>query len=129
MLRTTFADDGGQPWQVIHQPGPVPVEVIDVSGEADPVGAARDLAAGEARAPFDLAAGPLLRVRLLRLGADDHVVCVTMHHIVSDGWSSSVLIAELSELYRAAVAGEPPALPDLPVQYADYAVWQRQWLG
>ena len=128
VLRTTFAEDGGQPWQVIRQPGPVPVDLTDVSGEADPVGVARDLAAAEARAPFDLAAGPLLRVRVLRLDTDDHVLCVTVHHIVSDGWSSSVLIAEAGELYRAETEGRAAALPDLPVQYADWAVWQRRWL-
>ena len=128
VLRTTFADDGGQPWQVIHQPAPVPVEVTDVSGEADPRAAARDLAASEIRAPFDLAAGPLLRVRVLRLGADDHVLCIAVHHIVTDGWSMGVAIRELGELYRSEAEGRAAALPELPVQYADYAVWQRQWL-
>ena len=122
VLRTTFADDGGQPWQVIHDPAPVPVAVTDLSGELDPVAAARDLAAGEARASFDLATGPLLRVRVLRLASDDHMVCVTMHHIVTDGWSMGVAIRELGELYRGEAAGRPAALPDLPMQYADYAV-------
>ena len=85
-------------------------------------------AAGRRRAPFDLARGPLIRGRLMRLAEDEHVLLVTMHHIVSDGWSMGVLMRELSALYGAFVRGEADPLPPLAIQYADYAVWQRQWL-
>ena len=83
----------------------------------------------EAAASFDLALGPPIRGRLLRLGADDHVLLVTMHHIVSDGWSMGILAREFSTLYDAFRAGRPDPLPPLAIQYADYGVWQRQWLS
>ena len=89
---------------------------------------ALDLAAEEAVRVFDLARGPLLRTRLVRLADDDHVLIFNMHHIVSDGWSIGILVEEIAHLYRAFVAGEAPALPELPVQYADFAYWQRGWL-
>ncbi|MGJ7904488.1 condensation domain-containing protein, partial [Lysobacter sp. 1R34A] len=82
----------------------------------------------EALAAFDLAAGPLIRGRLLRVGDDEHILLVTQHHIISDGWSMGVLVREVSALYTAFTQGRPDPLPPLPVQYADYAVWQRQWL-
>ena len=82
----------------------------------------------EAQAPFDLEQGPLLRVRLLRLADDDHTLLVTMHHIVSDGWSMGVLMKELSTLYKAFLYGENDPLPELEIQYADYAAWQREWI-
>jgi hypothetical protein len=75
-----------------------------------------------------LSVGPLLRTELVRLGAEEHVLLVTMHHIVSDGWSTGVMISELSELYAAFAAGRPSPLEELPIQYADYAAWQRSWL-
>ena len=78
--------------------------------------------------PFDLATGPLLRVQLLRLGEEDHVVLFTMHHIISDGWSLGVLVKEVATLYEAYIKGEASPLPELEIQYADYAVWQREWL-
>ncbi|MEW5931854.1 MAG: amino acid adenylation domain-containing protein, partial [Gemmatimonadota bacterium] len=89
--------------------------------------AARRIAEAEAGAPFDLAAGPLLRARLVRIAADDHLLAVVMHHAVSDGWSAGVLVRELSALYPAALAGEPSPLPPLPTQYADQAVREREW--
>jgi hypothetical protein len=82
----------------------------------------------EAGASFDLAAGPLIRGRLIRLAEDEHVLLVTMHHIVSDGWSMGVLARELNALYGAFLRGEADPLPELEIQYADYAVWQRQWI-
>jgi len=85
--------------------------------------------AAEAEAGFDLAAGPLIRGRLIRLGEEDHVLALTMHHIVSDGWSMAVLAHELSALYAAFVAGDESPLAPLSIQYADYAVWQRRWLS
>ncbi|MCI0439923.1 MAG: condensation domain-containing protein, partial [Chloroflexi bacterium] len=78
--------------------------------------------------PFDMAGGPLLRVTLVRLSEDEHVVLFTMHHIISDGWSMSVFVKEVAALYRASMEGQPSPLPELSVQYADYAVWQREWL-
>src|SRR6185436_15217255 len=78
--------------------------------------------------PFDLERGPLVRGRLVRLAADDHALLLTMHHIVADGWSVSVLYRELGALYAAFAHGEPDPLPPLPVQYADYAVWHRRWV-
>src|SRR5262249_58979408 len=95
---------------------------------ADPLGAAETLVAADVVAPFDLATGPLLRGRLIRLADDDHVFCLVVHHVVSDEWSVRVLRRELSALYEAFHRGEPSPLPPLPVQYADYAAWQRRWL-
>ncbi|HET7461830.1 MAG TPA: amino acid adenylation domain-containing protein [Longimicrobium sp.] len=129
-LRTTFAQADGVPEQRI-----APVEASgfhlvehDLTGEADAEAALRALVAEEAGAPFDLERGPLVRGRLARLAPDDHVLLLTMHHIVSDGWSSGVLTRELGALYGAFRRGEPDPLPPLPVQYADYAVWQRRWV-
>ena len=85
--------------------------------------------AGEADAPFDLEHGPLIRGRLVRMAEDDHVLLISMHHIVSDGWSMEVLTRELGTLYAAFRRGEANPLPPLPVQYADYAAWQRQWVA
>src|ERR1051326_9231687 len=79
--------------------------------------------------PFNLARGPLLRVTLLRLGEEEHVLLLTMHHIVSDGWSMSVLVREVAALYEAYSRGEESPLEELPIQYADFAVWQREWLS
>jgi aspartate racemase len=89
---------------------------------------AQELATEEAQRPFDLTQGPLMRATLLRLGKEDHVLLLTIHHIAFDGWSLSVLARELAALYEAFCAGRPQPLPDLPVQYADYTHWQRQWL-
>ncbi|WP_216840682.1 condensation domain-containing protein, partial [Dyella sp. S184] len=79
--------------------------------------------------PFDLQIGPLLRFGLLRLAEDEHILFLTMHHIVSDGWSVGVVMRELAALYRAFMQGLPSPLTDLPIQYADFAQWQRQWLS
>jgi amino acid adenylation domain-containing protein len=131
VLRTTFAAPLGRPVQVIHERVEVPLPVIDL--EALPAGereaaAARE-AAQEAQAPFDLAAGPLLRAKLIRLAPDDHVLLLTMHHIVSDAWTQGVIHREMEALYGAFHEGRPSPLPDLPIQYADYAAWQRRWLS
>src|SRR5215207_166577 len=129
-LRTTFAVRDGQPVQLIHPAGPLELPVTDLGhlGAELREAEARRLAAVEARRPFDLARGPLLRVQLLRLAAEEHVLLLTMHHIVSDGWSMGVLVKEAAALYRAFAAGRPSPLAELPVQYADYAAWQRGWL-
>ncbi|HEX2188119.1 MAG TPA: amino acid adenylation domain-containing protein, partial [Longimicrobiaceae bacterium] len=127
-LRTTFAEREGEPVQVIHPPAPVPLPLVDLRGAPGGGSQARRLAAEEALRPFDLTLGPLLRSTLLRLGDEDHVLLFTMHHVVTDGWSMDVLVRELSALYAALGRGEAPRLPALPVQYADFAVWQRAWL-
>jgi amino acid adenylation domain-containing protein len=130
-LRTTFAKRGGEPVQVIGPAAEVALSVTDLSAEPEDRREARvrELATQEARRPFDLARGPLFRVSLVRLADQEHVLLVTMHHIVTDGWSmGGVFFRELATLYRAFAAGEPSPLPGLPVQYADFAVWQRGWL-
>src|SRR4029450_4663359 len=88
---------------------------------------ARRLARAAAHAPFDLEQGPLFRVQLLRLEAQEHLLLTTMHHIISDGWSLGILTHELAILYAAFSAGRPSPLPPLPIQYADFAHWQQQW--
>jgi amino acid adenylation domain-containing protein len=131
VLRTTFRVDGGKPAQVIHAPGPVPLErasLADLPADARER-ALRAEAEAEARRPFDLGTGPVLRVKLLEVAAGDHVLLLTLHHIVSDAWTSTVLLRELAALYAAFRKGDPSPLPELPLQYADYAVWQRGWLS
>jgi hypothetical protein len=86
-------------------------------------------AVDEARRPFDLERGPLLRALLVRLEAEEHLVVLTIHHVVSDGWSMGVLVREIAALYPAFAAGRPARLPELPIQYADFSVWQREWLA
>jgi amino acid adenylation domain-containing protein len=128
VLRTTFPGTDGEPRQVIAPPGPVPLPVVDLSGLSAPEPEVERLLTAEARRPFDLAAGPLLRVRLLRLAAEDHVAFLDLHHIIGDGWSFGVLIREIAALYPAFLAGRPSPLPDLPIQYADFSAWQRRQL-
>ncbi len=130
-LRTTFAEKDGQPVQVIAPQAYVPLPVTDLLGleESQREERVGQLAQAEARRPFDLHQGPLLRAQVLRLAPQEHVVLLTMHHIVSDGWSTGVLIRELGQLYNAFSSNRPSPLPDLPIQYIDYAQWQRAWLG
>ncbi len=127
-LRTSFPSRDGQPIQLIAPPRPLPLPLLDLQSLALREAVALELATIEAQRPFDLATGPLLRATLLRLAADEHIVLLTLHHIIADGWSMAVLIRELTALYHAATTGQPPALPPLPIQYADYALWQRHWL-
>ncbi len=128
-LRTVFVLSGDRPVQIVHAPR-VPLPGIDLSAlpEAARELEARRLALEEARRPFDLSRGPLLRVGLLRLGEDRHILLFNLHHIAGDGWSLGILMREVAALYPALAAGLPSPLPDLPVQYADYAAWQRDWL-
>jgi amino acid adenylation domain-containing protein/non-ribosomal peptide synthase protein (TIGR01720 family) len=131
VLRTSFTMVVGEPRQVISAATKIKLPLEDFShlpAEQREEEAAR-LAGEEAREPFDLSRGPLLRARLLRLAADEHVLLATMHHIVSDGWSMGVLVREVSALYEAYCAGAESPLPELAIQYADFAVWQRQWLS
>jgi hypothetical protein len=129
-LRTTFTSVDGQPRQIISEPGALPLPLIDLTdlGVSECQAEVARLVGEEARRPFDLAAGPLLRAKLLRLGNDEHVLLLNMHHIISDGWSLGVLVREVTQLYAAYAAGREPQLPKLPIQYADYAVWQQRWL-
>ena len=134
-LRTTIDDPDGVAVQVVAPPPEeeLPLEVVDAPpapGEAPETAAGR-LAGAAGAAPFDLRRGPLFRPELFRLGPDDHVLALTTHHIISDGWSMGLIVSEVAERYRAAVTGtspdlpELPELPELPVQYADFAAWQR----
>lgn len=125
ILRTTFAADQGDPVQIIAATGQVILETGEVAGTEE---ALRAAAQGEAQRPFDLARGPLLRLRLFAVGDDDHLLVVTLHHIVCDGWSAQILAREFTVLYAAAVRGVDATLPVLPIQYADYAEWQRSRL-
>jgi amino acid adenylation domain-containing protein len=128
-LRTSFRLVDGRPVQIIAAAQVVTLGTADLSElpEREREAEVRRLAAEAAWRRFDLARGPLLRASLLRLGQDRHVLLVTMHHIVADGWSLELFFRELSALYKS-FSGGGPALPDPPVQYADYATWQREWL-
>ncbi len=130
VLRTTFGERDGQPVQVIAPPGPWRLPLVDLAGlpAAQLDEELARLAAWEARRPFDLAAGPLLRTTLVRTAAAEHTLLLVLHHIVADAWSMTVLVHETAELYRAASMGQAPMLPELPIQYADFALWQRSWL-
>ncbi len=129
-LRTRFSVEGEEPVQVISPAGRFSLSVVDLGQFSDDEREreAQRLATAEAQRPFDLSEGQLFRASLLRLGEEDYILLCTMHHIVSDGWSMGVLYRELSVLYQAFTQRKPPPLPDLAIQYSDYAVWQREWL-
>src|SRR6185295_17192857 len=134
-LRTTFAAVSGRALQVIAPPSAFSLPLADLSAEpeADRERLARRRIAEEARRPFDLAAGPLFRGRVVRLAPERYFLALTMHHTVSDGWSTGILLAEVAALYTAFAAdpsgARPSPLPELPIQYADFAAWQRAWLS
>uniref|UniRef100_UPI00261B56BB condensation domain-containing protein n=1 Tax=uncultured Streptomyces sp. TaxID=174707 RepID=UPI00261B56BB len=129
VLRTAFpVDHDGSPQQVITAPWPVEVTVHDLRGEADAEAQGREVLRTGATRPFDLTSGRPLRADVVHLAENDHYLLVTVHHIASDGWSSGILARELRELYAAALAGREASLPELAVQYADFAVWQRDRL-
>ena len=129
-LRTTFATVDGRPVQVIVPTLTLRAPVLNLQelSESEREGEVRRLVIEEAQRPFNLARGPLLRITLLRLAEEEHVGLLTMHHIVSDGWSTGILIRELALLYEAFSCGRSSPLPELPIQYADFAHWQRQRL-
>jgi condensation domain-containing protein len=130
VLRTRFEVEGGEPVQIIDEWELRRVEQVDLMS-LTPEERAEEvsrIAKEEAETGFDLSRGPLLRVKVLKLEEEEYVMLYTMHHIVSDGWSMGILVNELSELYRAYRSGRPAQLPALPIQYADFAVWQRSWL-
>jgi amino acid adenylation domain-containing protein len=130
VLRGSFDLVDGRPVQVIAPRVNIDLPVIDLEGLSDNERAAEvsRLAIADADRPFDLTRAPLLRGCLLRLAEREHVLLLTMHHIVSDGWSIGILVREIAAIYQAINAGEPAGLPELPIQYADFARWQRDWL-
>ncbi|WP_441247705.1 amino acid adenylation domain-containing protein [Kitasatospora sp. McL0602] len=120
-LRTVFGERDGRPVQLVREADPEVLRVVD--GPADPA-----RAAAAAMAPMDLECGPLFRASLHRQGPDEHLLVLTIHHIVCDGWSMDIIAAELGRCYAARCAGGKPELPELPIQYPDFAIWQRSWL-
>ncbi|NCE86016.1 non-ribosomal peptide synthetase [Pseudomonas sp. Q1] len=130
-LRTRFYERDGQAFQRIDKSTEFDLQRIDLSDlpVAERESRAQQIREDQARAPFDLEKGPLLRVTLVRLDDEDHHLLVTLHHIIADGWSLNILIDEFSRLYAAATQGQPLELPPLALQYADYGSWQRQWLA
>ncbi|WP_329571773.1 non-ribosomal peptide synthetase [Kitasatospora sp. NBC_01266] len=133
VLRTRFvADEDGQPAQLIDAPSPVAISTHDLRHLAEPAAreeSARRILDDEAFQPVDLARGPMLRAVLVRVAEEEHLLAVTVHHIVFDGWSTGILSGELTELYALAAAGAGATLPAPALQYADFALWQRQWLS
>ncbi len=129
-FRTTFVSKDGSPRQVISPEVHVSVPIVDLSDVSKDKRekAALRIAAEEVQRPFDLTTDCLIRVTVLKLSPDDHVVVLVMHHIISDGWSIGVFVRELGTYYEGFCSGEAVSLPDLSIQYADYALWQREWL-
>jgi len=130
-LRTNFTTQEGQPVQIIASTLNLKLRVVDLLylPESSREIEAQRLAFEEANRPFNLEREPLIRGTALQLGETEYILAIAMHHIISDGWSLGVFVRELTELYQAFCTGSPPVLPLLPVQYADFAVWQRQWLS
>ncbi|MEG4350117.1 amino acid adenylation domain-containing protein [Microcoleus sp. LAD1_D3] len=130
-LRTTFGAVEGRPIQLIIPEPTFALSLVDLQHfpQSQREAEAMRLAAEEAQQPFDLANWPLMRVTLLQLGDTEFILLLTIHHIVADGWSLGVLVREMATLYEAFCTGKPSPLPELSIQYADYAVWQRNWLS
>ncbi len=129
VLRTTFELEGGEPAQIVHPAGAISWIHHDFSASADPLAATTAALRADAAARFDLKSGPLIRFALYRMSAEDHCFLIAMHHILADGWSLGVLFRELGEAYAAAREGREDALGELEIQYADFAVWQREQLA
>ena len=130
-LRTRFCERDGQAFQRVEATADFELPIIDLSDlpNTEREARAQEVREDQARSPFDLEKGPLLRVTLVRLGDEEHQLLVTLHHIIADGWSLNILIDEFSRLYAAAAQGQSLELPPLALQYADYGSWQRQWLA
>lgn len=128
VLRTTFATRNSEPMQIVASSLKLRLDVEDLQNSDDVEATAQQVALEEARTGFDLGRGPLIRTRLLRLGTHDHLLLLTLHHIIADGWSFKVLLDELKTLYESACMGRPSPLQPLTIQYADFAVWQRKRL-
>ncbi|MBA3439856.1 MAG: amino acid adenylation domain-containing protein, partial [Pyrinomonadaceae bacterium] len=129
-LRTTFTTEGDDPVQVVAPGAEMELLIVELErlSEAEREPEALRLVVEDAQRPFDLTRGPLVRASLLRLKEDEHILVVTMHHIISDGLSMEIFLRELALVYEALVTGKQPSLAELPIQYADFAVWQREWL-
>jgi hypothetical protein len=129
-LRTHFEIVEGVTRQIINRAFPLELPLVDLSKLPEPKRETevKRLCAEAARCPFDLVKGPVLQAKLFRLSPAEHIFLLVMQHIASDGWSMAILIRELKVLYQAYVPGQPSPLPELPIQYADYALWQRNWL-
>ncbi|MGG6268953.1 amino acid adenylation domain-containing protein [Leptolyngbya sp. AN03gr2] len=127
-LRTTFTVVDGQPRQVIYPESRVELSIVNLSIAANQGQIIEQLATTEAQRPFDLTLDPLLRMTLLQFDSTNAVLLLTMHHIIADGWSLGVFMRELAHFYRAFVEEQSPQLPALPIQYTDFACWQRNWL-
>ncbi|MDQ6804346.1 MAG: amino acid adenylation domain-containing protein, partial [Actinomycetota bacterium] len=127
-LRTAFTVVDDVPHQLIMASASLELQISDLTAEDDAEARAAALVNDDARQAFDLSTGPLMRASLLRMGPGDHILLLTAHHIIVDAWSMTVLNRELSALYGGFVSGAPAQLPELPIQYADYAVWQQEWL-
>jgi hypothetical protein len=130
VLRTIFAVREGQPVQIVGPAQPEDLPVVDLSGVSQPDRdrLTKELVEAEANRPFNLSSETSLRSSVLKLKEDEHIILFTMHHIASDSWSMDVLVNEVGTLYQAFSKGRPSPLPVLPIQYADFAVWQREWL-
>ncbi|MEM9087118.1 MAG: amino acid adenylation domain-containing protein [Cyanobacteria bacterium P01_F01_bin.53] len=128
VLRTRFVTVEGQPVQKVQEPAPIEIQHINLQDSAHPEDAVKQAALDDAQKPFDLSQDQLLRVTVLSLSDTKSVVLFTVHHIIADGWSQEILIQELATFYKAALIGQTTSLPALPIQYADFAIWQQNWL-
>ncbi|GAA6614730.1 condensation domain-containing protein [Scytonema sp. NUACC26] len=127
-LQTSFEVVEGYPVQVIHPPLDIKLPIIDFTTIQNPVSQVEDFILEETQYPFNLSQAPLLRAKLLRLQENKHLLLLTMHHMITDGWSIGILLRELAVIYEAFLQGQSSPLSKLPIQYADFAYWQRQWL-
>ncbi len=128
ILRTTFHEVNGTPVQVVHSPRPVTLPVIQVEDAVDPERAASDFIQREIRKPFRVDQGPPIYWNLIRVRPDSHILLHREHHFIHDGWGFNVILRELFELYRSFTGGSRTVLPAMPIQFADFASWQREWV-
>jgi len=130
VLRSSFPSRDGEPRQEIHEVDELQLIGLDLrqTDQAEREERLQEVLLAEARHGFELSSGPLIRAKLIRMAEDEQVLMVNMHHIVSDGWSMEIMVGELARLYEAYTQGQESPLPELEIQYGDYAVWQREWL-
>src|SRR5262249_26437632 len=129
-LRTVFTVENGKHYQSIIESLSINLEVIDLQElpETERESKATELCREESQRPFDLVHGPLFRVKVFRLSVDDHILAVTVHHVISDGWSMMLFFRDLSELYSGSLNGSQSRLPEIAIQYVDFTLWQREAL-
>ncbi|MGP8239107.1 MAG: condensation domain-containing protein, partial [Limisphaerales bacterium] len=125
-LRTAIGSKLGKPCQIVFPPGPFPLACMELSAHPEADAEAERLANCEARAPFSLTQESLARVDLFRTAAEKHLLVVNIHHLVADGWSIGVFMRDLAHFYKMHTIGHTPPLPKLPIQYGDFALWQRE---